>query len=212
MRIVLVHGAATTSRIWARVVAELPEFEVLTPERPSTGHLESEVAFLAPLCEGAVVGGVSGGATLGLALAAAGVPFHAAVLHEPAAGSLVPGLLDAVVAAYRAGGVTGFAATLYGPLWSAADGPADDAAVARDLAMFRGYEPAAPADGAGPVLLTVGGDSPPVRHQVATALTTALGVPSRTIPGVGHAVHLEAPGMFAALLLAAATATPGRPG
>jgi pimeloyl-ACP methyl ester carboxylesterase len=212
MRIVLVHGAATTSRVWAGVVAELPEFEVLTPERPSSGDLESEVAFLAPMCEGAVVGGVSGGATLGLALAAAGVPLHAAVLHEPAAGSLVPGLLDAVAAAYQAGGVVEFASSLYGPLWSAADGPDDDAAVARDLAMFRGYEPAAPADGAGPVLLTVGGDSPPIRHQVAAALTAVLGLPGRTIPGVRHAVHLEAPQLFAALLVEAATGTPGRPG
>ncbi|MDX6227751.1 MAG: hypothetical protein QOI76_1141 [Frankiales bacterium] len=204
MRIVLVHGAATTSRIWAGVVAALPDFEVLTPERPSTGNLESETGFLAQLCEGAVVGGVSGGATLGLALAAAGVPFHAAVLHEPAAGSLVPGLLDAVAAAYHAGGVEGFAATLYGPLWSAADAPADDAAVARDLAMFRGYEPVAPADGAGPVLLTVGGDSPPVRQQVQQTLTAKLGVRGLTIAGVRHAVHLEAPHAFAALLRAAA--------
>jgi pimeloyl-ACP methyl ester carboxylesterase len=200
MRIVLVHGAATTSQIWAGVVAALPGLEVLTPDRPSSGDLETELDFLAGLCEGAVVGGVSGGATLGLALAARGVGFHCAVLHEPAAGSLVPGLLDAVAAAYTGGGVTGFARTLYGPLWSPADGPSDEGAVARDLAMFRGYEPAAPADGAGPVLLTVGGDSPQVRQQVQETLTAKFGVPGRTIVGVRHAVHLEDPEAFALLL------------
>lgn len=204
MRIVLVHGAATTGRIWTGVAAALPEFEVLTPDRPCTGDLDRELDALATLCEGAVVGGVSGGATLGLALASRGVPFHAAVLHEPAAGSLVPGLLDVVAAAYAAGGVPGFASTLYGPLWSPSDGPVDDAMVARDLAMFRGYEPAAPAAGAGPVLQTVGGDSPPVRHEVAEALTRELGLPGRVIPGVKHAVHLEAPTTFADLLRAAA--------
>ncbi|MDX6257066.1 MAG: hypothetical protein QOJ11_3400 [Frankiales bacterium] len=203
MRIVLIHGAATTSRIWAGVVAALPGLEVLTPDRPSSGDLTTELDFLAPLCEGAVVGGISGGATLGLALAARGVALHAAVLHEPAAGSLVPGLLDTVAGAYATGGVNGFAMTLYGPLWSAADAPDDAEAVGRDLAMFRGYEPAAPADGAGPVLLTVGGDSPALRQQVQETLMTKLGVQGRTIPGVGHAVHLQAPGAFAALLLEA---------
>jgi pimeloyl-ACP methyl ester carboxylesterase len=203
-RIVLIHGAATTSRIWARVVAALPEFEVQTPDRPSSGDLEQELDFLADGCQGAVVGGVSGGATLGLALAARGLAMRAAVLHEPAAGSLVPGLLDAVAAAFRDRGVEGFGSTLYGPAWSPADAPDDPTAVGRDFAMFRGYEPAAPAAGAGPVLLTVGGDSPPVRQQVQETLTAKLGVRGRTIAGVGHAVHLDAPERFAALLREAA--------
>ena len=204
MRIVLIHGAATTSRIWAQVMAALPELEVVAPDRPSSGVLEDELDFLAGHCAGAVVGGVSGGATLGLALASRGVPFHAAVLHEPAAGSLAPGLLDSVAAAYATGGVTGFGTTLYGPLWSPADAPADAEAVHRDLTMFRGYEPAAPANGAGPVLQTVGARSPAIRHRVATALTAELGIPGRVIDGVGHAVHLEGPQAFAALLAAAA--------
>ena len=47
MRIVLVHGAATTGRIWAGVAVALPEFEVLAPDRPCTGDLDRELDALA---------------------------------------------------------------------------------------------------------------------------------------------------------------------
>jgi pimeloyl-ACP methyl ester carboxylesterase len=199
-RIVLVHGAATTSAVWQGVAAALPGFDVVAPDRPCSGDLETELDFLADLCEGAVVGGISGGATLGLALASRGVAFRTAVLHEPAAGSLVPGLLAPMAAAYGAGGVEAFATTLYGPRWSLADAPEDLDAVGRDLAMFRSYEPSAPAPGAGPVLLTVGGRAPPVRPEVQAALTSALGLQGRMIAGVSHALHLNSPGAFAAVL------------
>ena len=63
----------------------------------------TEVDVLIAPVAGALVVGVSGGATLGLELAARGVGFRAAVLHEPAVGSLLPGLLDGVAAAYGAG-------------------------------------------------------------------------------------------------------------
>ena len=91
-RVTLVHGAAVTSRVWRYVVPLLADFPVTAPDRPCTGDLAAELAVLRPDCDGAVVAGVSGGATLGLALAAVpgpdgGVP-AAAVLHEPAAGSL----------------------------------------------------------------------------------------------------------------------------
>ena len=92
-RVVLIHGAATTSRVWRHVVPLLAAggpVSVTVPDRPCTGDLATETAALRPSCAGAVVAGVSGGATLGLALAAAGVP-AAAVLHEPAVGSLLPG-------------------------------------------------------------------------------------------------------------------------
>src|ERR1700754_4648389 len=95
-RLVLVHGAATTSRVWRHVVPLLAvddSLAVTVPDRPGTGDMTAEVAALRPSCAGAVVAGVSGGATLGLALAAAGVP-AAAILHDPAVFSLRPGLLD----------------------------------------------------------------------------------------------------------------------
>ena len=88
-RVVLIHGAATTGRVWRHVVPLLDGFDVHCPDRPCSGDLAIEVTALTADCRGAVVAGVSGGATLGLALAAAGVPMAAALLHE--AGRRIPG-------------------------------------------------------------------------------------------------------------------------
>jgi len=201
---VLIHGAATTSRVWRHVVPLLGGLDVTCPDRACSGDLATEVAALRPVCDGAVVAGVSGGATLGLALAAAGVPMRAAVLHEPAVGSLYPGLLDAVRAAYQAGGAAGFAAALYGPSWTPAEAPQDPGAVARDLAMFSAFEPAAPvaSAGAGPVVVTVGERSPLARHESVRRLAEKFGFAVRELPGARHAVHLDHPQAFAAAIRA----------
>lgn len=198
-RVLLVHGAATTSAVWVPLAARLDGLGVIAPDRPSSGDLDTELAFLAPLAEGTVVVGVSGGATLGLALAASDVALAGAVLHEPAVGSLVPGLLDHVVAGYRSGGVAGFGRALYGPAWSPSMAPADPGAVARDFAMFRAFEPRPVAPHQGPVVVTVGGDSPPVRHTAGRALAD-LGTNARVLPGCGHFVHHELPGALAAVV------------
>jgi pimeloyl-ACP methyl ester carboxylesterase len=201
-RLALIHGAATTSRVWRHVVPLLAAdgpLALSVPDRPCTGDLAAETAALVPACAGAVVGGVSGGATLGLALAAAGVP-AAAVLHEPAVGSLLPGLLDQVRAAYAEGGVPAFARALYGSAWTAAEAPADPGAVARDLAMFTAFEPAAPAAGTGLVVITVGECSPAPRHESAALLAAKFGFAVEVIPGAGHAVHLTHPAAFAAIV------------
>jgi pimeloyl-ACP methyl ester carboxylesterase len=173
---------------------------VTCPDRACSGDLTAEVAALRGLCSGAVVAGVSGGATLGLALAAAGVPVRAALLHEPATGSLYPGLLDAVRAAYSHGGAPAFAATLYGPAWTAAEAPDDEHAVARDLAMFTAFESAPPAPGAGPVVLTVGERSPASRHESVRRLAEKFGFDVWELPGARHAVHLAIPEAFAAAI------------
>ncbi|MGF7234894.1 MAG: alpha/beta fold hydrolase [Frankia sp.] len=198
----LVHGTGTTSRIWSGVRTALGEARVAVPDRPSTGRLEAEVdALRAYAGPGVVLGGVSGGATLGLAMVAAGVPLAAAVLHEPAVGSLVPGLLAPVAAAWAEGGLAAFGRTLYGSTWDVSDGPRDPAAVERDLAMFLEFEPAAPAPGAAVrITITVGENSPPVRHQAAQRLRDRFGFSVAVIPGAGHAVHREQPERFAALL------------
>ncbi len=202
-RLVLIHGAATTPRVWRGVLPHLDGaagFEVVCPQRPCSGDLDAEVAALAGLCADAVVAGVSGGATLGLALAAHGVPLRAAVLHEPAAGSLAPGLLTHVAEGLRTGGVAGFGGALYGPAWTPAEASGEPAEVERDFAMFRAFEPAPPAPGCGPVLLTLGGDSPPARHASVTALARHCALPWRTMPGTAHAAHLEHPAAFAAMI------------
>jgi pimeloyl-ACP methyl ester carboxylesterase len=204
-RIVLIHGAATTAGIWqgvSRSLAELyPDVPVVAPQRAYSGDLATEVDALAEVCADAVVVGVSGGATLGLALLAAGVPTAGAVLHEPAVGSLVPGLLAPMVAAYASGGVAAFGAALYGPAWTAAMAPNDPDAVRRDLGMFRAFEPSdvfSPTPSSR-VMTTVGARSPAVRYEAARALRSHSGLPYRVIEGCGHAVHLERPEALAKL-------------
>jgi pimeloyl-ACP methyl ester carboxylesterase len=201
VRLALIHGAATTSRVWRHVVPLLATGgqPAAVPDRPCTGDLAAETAALRLSCAGALVAGVSGGATLGLALAAAGVP-SAAVLHEPAVGSLLPGLLDQVRAAYAAGDVPAFARALYGPAWTEAEAPADPGAVARDLAMFTSFEPLAPATGVTPVIITVGQCSPEARHESVARLAAKFGYRVEVIPGAGHAVHLTHPAAFAAVI------------
>lgn len=180
----------------------LPGFDVVVPDRPCTGDLSAEVDALRAQCAGALVVGVSGGATLGLALASAGVPMTAALLHEPAVGSLVPGLLDSVRMAHSEGGVPAFAQALYGPAWTEDEAPDDPAAVARDLGMFTGFEPAAPAKdmAAGRIIITVGERSPAMRHDSVSRLAGTFGYRVWVIPGTGHAVHLTHPEAFAAAI------------
>jgi pimeloyl-ACP methyl ester carboxylesterase len=202
----LVHGTATTSRVWGRVRTALAGRIVYAPDRPSSGDLAREVDALRGVAGGAVLGGVSGGATLGLAMLAAGIPLAAAVLHEPAVGSLLPHLLAPMAAAYRTGGVEAFGRALYGSSWRMTDAPDDADAVARDLTMFLGFEPRTPAPGSGPVVITVGENSPDVRYEAAAVLSRELGFPVRVVPGCGHAAHLDAPEAFAALLLDVAAA------
>ncbi|MGW0179885.1 alpha/beta fold hydrolase [Nocardia sp. NPDC003345] len=200
MRVVLIHGVATDSRVWAATAAALgPAVEVYAPDRPQSGDMATELDALAPLCEGALVVGVSGGATLGLALAARGVEFAAALLHEPAAGSLAPGLLDDVVREFRRDGVAGFGRTLYGPCWSPELTGASYETVAGELAMFRAFEPG-PVAAPERITLTVGRDSPPIRHRSVRALAAALGTGHRELPGTGHAVHLQNPSCLATLI------------
>lgn len=198
------HGAATTSRIWRFVTPLLDGFDVHCPDRACTGDLDAELLALESVCRGSFVAGVSGGATLGLALAARGAGLAGALLHEPAVGSLLPGLLTPVAEAYASGGVNAFAGALYGPAWTPGETPQDRGAVGRDLAMFRAFEPAAPAPGEGRVVLTVGDLSPRVRQESVRRLSEAFALPAVTLPGTAHAVHLENPAAFAAQLRALA--------
>lgn len=202
VRLVLVHGAATTSRMWDRVLPLLVAStarEVVAVERPRTGDLDREVAELAPLVEGSWLVGVSGGATLGLALAAAGVPLAGAVLHEPAVGSLEPGLLVPVVSAFTAHGTAGLGRQLYGQSWEPAmAGVVDDEDTAAELAMFRSFEPTPLPASAGRVVATVGALSPDIRHRSVAVLAAAIGCESHVVDGASHFAPRDAPVPFAA--------------
>lgn len=204
-RVLLVHGAATASTVWDRVLPHLRGLDVVALDRPRTGSLLREVSWLAEQARDTWVVGVSGGATLGLALAATGLPLHGAILHEPAVGSLVPGLLLPVASAFERGGTSAFARQLYGPSWQPVPDATwlDDAVTARELAMFRSFEPTRVASWAaawaGRVVSTVGEHSPPVRHRAAAALT-AYGVETVVVPGAAHFAPWDAPEQFASVV------------
>ncbi|MFC9979522.1 alpha/beta fold hydrolase [Gordonia sp. NPDC127522] len=192
-RAVLVCGVATDPEVWAPTAAALAAvgYDVDVPVRPQSGCLDTEIEFLAPRCPGAVVFGVSGGATLGVELATRGVDIAAGFFHEPAAGSLAPGLLDHVVDAFRRDGVPGFGRALYGPGWSIGMTSADEAVVARELAMFRAFEPREPMVEAPPVTLTVGQRSPAARYASVDAVAERCGFGRGVLPGTSHAAHLD---------------------
>lgn len=197
-RLVALHGVATNADIWHELADLLPEMEILAPQRPRSGDLEVELAALADLAEGAWVVGLSGGATLGLELAAR-VPLAGALLHEPAVGSLRPGLLAPVRAAFDRGGSSAFAHELYGPTW-VRPADLDDAVTARELAMFSAFEPSAPLADQGPVLSTYGALSPAVRREAAEALHRGTGIAIEELPGTGHdVVHQNLAGLAARL-------------
>lgn len=205
-RILLVHGAATTASVWEPVLARLGALDAVAVDRPCSGDLEVELAALAPLAEGAFVVGVSGGATLTLALAASPVGLAGGIAHEPAVGSLLPGLLVPMAAAFAEGGAPAFARTLYGPLWRPEFAPADPDAVARELPMFRAFEPQHARPGQGAVLVTVGGESPAPRHAAAEALRTRLGYPTAVLDGCRHFLPQEDPELLAELIRTRLTA------
>jgi pimeloyl-ACP methyl ester carboxylesterase len=201
---VLIHGAAVTHTVWTPVIAQLHALGVTAPihapQRRYSGDLDVEMADLLPLCDDALVVGVSGGATLGLELAARGAPFTSAILHEPAVGSLLPELLAPMAVAFARGGVELFATTLYGRSWHRDLAPDDDEATRRDLAMFRAFEPRHANPCAGSVLVTVGERSPAIRHEAAALLRDRCGYSTAVLPGSSHAAHLDSPRQLAALI------------
>lgn len=208
-RILLVHGAAVTSAMWSPVVALLDGYDLIAVDRPCLGDMDLETRWLAPYAEGAFVVGVSGGATLGLSLASSPVSLVGALLHEPAVGSLAPGLLDPIAAAYAADGVRGFGRALYGPRWTIAMAPPGPSPMDRELPMFRSFEPAAPRPGQGPVVVSVGSASAPIRHASIAALHARFGLGTAVVDGSGHFAPQDAPEAFADLIRAVlAAATP----
>ncbi len=202
--ILFIHGAATGPSVWTAVVSALcglfnahglPTPELRAPKRPQRGDWDEEIESLSSAASGAFIVGVSGGATLGWELLSTRYPSTApgspigGILHEPAAGTLVPGLLSHVARALSAQGLAGFGKALYGDTWTAAMASVDDSSVAQEFAMFSGFEPSGLCS-PDTVLLTTGSESPALRHTSVDQLSQIYRVPQRVIPGQ-HAVHLD---------------------
>lgn len=202
-RVVMLHGAAATPRVYRRVVSALahllPDAEVAVPQRASSGDWGREIADLTPVCEGQYVVGVSGGATLALGLALAGVATSGTLAHEPAVGRLAPGLLRPVADALRTGGPVAFGQTLYGERWTSDELPEDVTSVDRDLVMFSRFEVPLGAD-LRSITVSVGVASPPARHAAAQALHEATGVRLLRAQGTSHAWMLEDPAGMARVI------------
>lgn len=196
----LVHGTATAPMAWDRLRPLLDGYDVSAPERPRTGDLQAESAWLADRARGAWVVGISGGATLGLELVRNGTPLSGAILHEPAVGSLQPDLLAPVTEAFATDGTPGLARALYGNSWQPDMIETDDATTARELAMFRGFEPGPASRNAGTVLITYGAASPEPRHRAARALADRFGYATRALPHSSHFVAWDNPTVFAAAI------------
>jgi pimeloyl-ACP methyl ester carboxylesterase len=79
---------------------------------------------------------------------------------------------------------------------------ADDlAGIPGELAMFRAFEPSRVPANQGPVLVTVGALSPPIRHEAADALHARLGFEIATLEGASHFAAWDAPDAFAAAIV-----------
>ncbi|MGQ0431205.1 MAG: alpha/beta fold hydrolase [Microthrixaceae bacterium] len=224
--IVLLHGVGVGPGAFAALAERLAvDHRVLIMERPgSRDHVVSLAAQAASVaetmvvvgCHGAVVVGVSGGATLALALAIDHPEVVGAlVVHEPLIGEHAPALhARFAAAACRAAGSDEEALDVVravlgpgtwgrldaearsllatGASWCRAEIPlfAAFAPTADELASLRRFE----------VLTTVGAESDADRHVVADALRDLAGAVVAVVPGAGNAVQIDAPAAFAAAI------------
>jgi pimeloyl-ACP methyl ester carboxylesterase len=233
--VVLVHGVGLAPAIFDRLIDHLPDMHVTTPRRPTyrtpagpaPTTVEHEAAMLLDEWTAAsdrplLVVGVSGGATLAVAMAATGHPRLAGVVaHEPLIGRLAPELHEAVVAAadrLSAGDepaperAVAFVAGLVGQdTWaqlpsSTTTFPADHAAAVLDeVPRFTAFAPSVTSLRSGAALMTIttGSRSHARRHAAAAVLADA-GARTEVVPGAGHLAPWEAPTDFAAVIRAAA--------
>lgn len=186
-------------------------------ERPASGSVEEQADTIASDIRGAegsaLVVGVSGGATVGLAL----VLRHpdvvtGAVLHEPLVGPAVPELHAAIL---RRAEQPSMAAIVGEHTWQALT---DERRASVDFDRVRAEVPAFvqfavnPADleslrGRG-IVTTVGSRSGPERREVAAFLHARGGVSVVEIPGAANSAHLDAPQAFRQVIDAAALRQP----
>jgi pimeloyl-ACP methyl ester carboxylesterase len=224
--IVLLHGVGPGPGTFHRTARDLAvDHRVVVVERPwdpdrpptlpdQAAAVDATVAALD--LEGCVVVGVSGGATLALALAIRHPErLGGIVLHEPLLGTQVPVLHQRFTdAAHRA--ATGDEATVAvvrevmgERTWNRSSSHlrasiAHAAARIRvEIATFAGFDPSA-EDLVGlrslPVLATVGATSDDARRAVAARLAELAGADVATLVRSGNAAQLDAPEAFAELV------------
>jgi pimeloyl-ACP methyl ester carboxylesterase len=218
---VLVHGVGFGPGTLAPLAAELERHAPvivftrrgygdrarLPPARTVAEHVDDVVRELDDAgVARAVIAGMSGGATVALALALS----HrertiTAIVHEPAAGSVAPELRSFVRESLDRGGGAGLLRALAGPTtWARL--PADvvreldasHALVEQDARAFLAFEPALAT---APLVCSVGEHSSPLRFEVARRLAARTGAPVSVVEGCGHLPQLDAPQAFARLIL-----------
>lgn len=230
-RVVLVHGVGIGPWSFAALAGELaadhevvvacrPGYGDLPDRRPPAASFAEQVEDLAGLAAGepAAFVGVSGGATLVLALALAHPELlAAAVVHEPLVGPLAPELHATVTAAAARlaatpgeAAVVAFVEELVGPAAWRRLSAADQADVGRRQAVVRAEVPAflafapTPAQLAGltgmPLLSTVGGESPSIRRGAAAVVAGGMDISPLVLQGIGHLAQVEGPAALAGAL------------
>lgn len=226
--IVLLHGVGFGPGTMTAVTAAVPG-SVVVPRPPVRGDLWSHAEDVASVIASSVggdrpyvVAGVSGGATLALALAVVtGGAVAGVVAHEPLLGAHAPALWSAVTTGHRrlaAGALdpAGWYAGLVGAdAWAMLDADVRAAVLHRhpdllaEITPFVTWDPSLDQLGplaSVPIRTTVGHRSPAARHEAATALADLTGATVEVLPGCGHLAQLDAPRAFAASINAFAGA------
>ena len=231
--VVLVHGVGIGPRAFDAVADALADdHRVLVVRRrgyrsgqpvPASASVDDQVGDLVEVVDARGVAsatfvGVSGGATLVLALALARPDLvRAAVVHEPAIGPLAPDLhAELLAAAGRLAatsgpeGVLAFVNRLVGDsAWARLPPLVADEIESRwkvvraEVPEFIAFAPSAQAlaglEGLG-LVATVGSRSPECRQLAAKVLAGHVGTDVQVLDGVRHLPHLEAPGSFVAAI------------
>lgn len=228
--VLLLHGVGLDPRLFETMSTMLGSSAVAPLRSPyvpacrldpaAAAGVERQAAELAAAVaesRDVTVVGVSGGATLALALALLGPPGIVGVIaHEPLVGSIAPDLQSAVNSgaaeldsAAGAEGVVAFLARLIGQdAWNRLPGHAADFArrhtdvVRAEVPQFAAYEPdrRALATMRLPVVITTGSRSHARRHDAAEALARLAPVATTVVEDAGHLAHLDRPAAFADLI------------
>lgn len=226
--VVLLHGVGAGPATFGTVADGLViDHRVLVVERPAGRDggpglpLGEQADQVVSLLEGegaigAAVVGVSGGATVALALA-----IHhpgaasALVVHEPLVGRHAPNLhqrfrVAAELAATGDAAAVSVVRSVMGDgTWVELSDAEREAIVAdgprwrSEIPEFAAFDPTEAelrSLGALPVLVTVGGRSSEERYAAAGVLARLAGAEVEVVPGAGNAVQLDAPVPFARLV------------